>query len=111
MHETVNISTTVLFGSLFALFIALLGFTVKYVINSFKAELQQDRIQRAESMKNFGEKVEKVEAFLEKISDEIFERLRKAEKDIDGLWREHNIFKENGNCSLIHTHSRKDDKQ
>jgi hypothetical protein len=108
MHETVNISTTVLFGSLFVLFVALLAFTVKYVINSFKSELQQDRITRAESMKTFGEKVEKVETFLEKISDEIFERLRKTEKDIDGLWREHNLFKENGICS-VHLHKRKED--
>jgi hypothetical protein len=110
MQETITISSTVLFGSLFALFVALLAFTVKYVINSFKAELQQDRITRAESMKSFGEKVEKVEKFLEKISEEIFDRLRKAETDINNLWTEHNLFKESGNCSLLHQHSRITDK-
>jgi hypothetical protein len=111
MQETITISSTVLFGSLFMLFVALLAFTVKYVINSFKAELQQDRITRAESMKEFGKKVEKVETFLEKIADEIFARLNKAEKDIDNLWTEHDLIKESGGCGIVHIHKRASDKE
>lgn len=102
-----TISLATLLCGLFGLFVALFGFTVNYIINSFKAELQQDRNARAESMREFGKKVEKVETFLEKISDEIFTRLNKAEKDINGLWVEHDLIKENGGC---HTHKRETDK-
>ena len=102
-----TISTATLLGGLFTLLIALIGFTVNYIINSFKGELQQDRIARAESMKTFGEKVDKVEKFIEKVSDEIFPRLNTLEKSLNGLWREHNLFKNLQGCDL-HVHRRTD---
>jgi nitrogenase molybdenum-iron protein alpha/beta subunit len=92
------------------LFVAIIGFTVNHVIKSFKDELHQDRIVRAETMKSFGEKVEKVEKFLEKISDEIFKRLNAAEKSVNALWHEHNLIKEAGTCGL-HFYKRKDDSE
>ena len=105
-----TISATALLSGLFALLIGLVGFTVNYIISSFRNELQQDRLARAESMKLFGEKVEKVEAFLEKISEEIFKRLNKAEKDVDNLWTEHDLLKSAGGCGA-HIHKRKTDNE
>ena len=91
------------------LFAAIIGFTINHVINSFKDELHQDRLTRAETMRVFGEKVEKVEKFLEKISDEIFKRLGKIEKSANALWHEHDLLKDTGLCQ-VHTHKRRDDE-
>jgi hypothetical protein len=105
---SVEIPTLALLSGMVTLFLALFGFTVNYIISSFKNELLQDRLARSETMKIFGEKVDKVERFLEKIADEMFKRMTKAEKDIDTLWAEHDLLKEGNGCGL-HNHYRKED--
>jgi nitrogenase molybdenum-iron protein alpha/beta subunit len=103
-------STLAIIGILCTVLITVIGFTVNYVIKSFKEELQQDRIVRAETMKNFGDKVDKVEKFLEKISEEMFSRISKVEISVNKLWSEHNLIKEQGFCG-VHVHNRRDDDQ
>jgi hypothetical protein len=73
-----------------------------YIAASFRSEMRRDRAQREESMNAFAVKVDKIEGYLEKITEEMFERLRSTEFSLGKLWAEHRIIKEMGGCSMKH---------
>lgn len=88
------------------LFSALL-FCVGYIGKQFSREMQTDREQRERVMNDFAHKIDKIEGYLENITNELFERLRKAEASLGTLWAEHRTIKELGGCNLKHNHEDK----
>jgi len=97
-----------LVGTLFSLLIACLG----YIGRQFSREMQTDRDQRERVMNDFAHKIDKIEGYLQNITEELFERMRKAEASLCQIWAEHRVIKEIGTCALgKHHHERSEDGQ
>ena len=74
-----------------------------YIGTQFRNEAQLDREQRDKAMAEFAKKIDKIEGYLERITNEVFERMRKAETSLGNLWSEHRLIKAIGACNLKHT--------
>src|SRR6185369_8930232 len=70
-----------------------------YIGTQFRNEAQLDREQCDKAMAEFAKKIDKIEGYLERITNEVFERMRKAETSLGNLWAEHRLIKDLGTCN------------
>lgn len=93
-HTTTLVS---IMGIIFTLLVGCVG----YIVHSFRQEMQEDRNAREKMSERFEKKVDSIEAILTKLTDELFDRVRKAEHELSALWAEHNVIKsmKHGVCS------------
>lgn len=80
------------------------------IARQFIREMKTDRDQRNATMAEFKEKIDKIEGYLQGITEELFERMRKAESSLGKLWAEHRVIKEIGSCHLMQNHNREDEE-